>query len=465
MGKPTGFLEFERKSNVGTSPLERIKNYKEFHTPLPENERRQQASRCMDCGVPFCQNGKPIMGMVSGCPLNNLVPEWNDLLYTNEYEAAAHRLLMTNNFPEFTSRVCPALCEAACTCGLNGNPVSVKENENFIIEFAYNSGLMQPNPPKVRTDKNIAIIGSGPSGLACADQLNKRGHNVTVFEKDDRIGYFRQAEMTYTNEFYSGFSFQLTARTRKDESSYLIPFLKKEGDTYTPVKDFSVSAAELKLRYAPNEKFFQTQWNRFPVSLDAPVFTLSHTIAGKGVLGSDYTYNHTEAGIQKRFWFSAFGYTDVILKAGKVWDKVPFPLLIMPNANLSYTIQPESYSLMNAMEFMNDEYFSWDVTYFLNGWLFNRVPLLKKLKWREIVSCRGLYGHLSDKNNPALSDGLFAFPIENTQTMGKTPYVEAGVGIENIFKVLRLDYIWRLTYRDSPGIDRSGLRISLHMTF
>lgn len=188
MGKPTGFLEFERKSNVGTSPLERIKNYKEFHTPLPENERRQQASRCMDCGVPFCQNGKPIMGMVSGCPLNNLVPEWNDLLYTNEYEAAAHRLLMTNNFPEFTSRVCPALCEAACTCGLNGNPVSVKENENFIIEFAYNSGLMTPNPPKVRTDKNIAVIGSGPSGLACADQLNKRGHNVTVFEKDDRIG-------------------------------------------------------------------------------------------------------------------------------------------------------------------------------------------------------------------------------------------------------------------------------------
>ena len=109
-------------------------------------------------------------------------------------------------------------------------------------------------------------------------------------------------------------------------------------------------------------------------------------------------------------WFSAFGYTDIILKAGKVWDKVPFPLLIMPNANLSYTIQPESYSLMNAMEFMNDEYFSWDVTYFLNGWLFNRIPLLKKLKWREIVSCRGLYGHLSDKNNPDMTDGLFAFP-------------------------------------------------------
>lgn len=284
-------------------------------------------------------------------------------------------------------------------------------------------------------------------------------------EKDDRIGYYRQAEMTYTNEFCSGFSFQLTARRRTDESSYLIPFLRKDGEVYSPVKDFSTSAAELKLRYAPNEKFFQTQWNRFPVSLDAPVFTLSHTIAGKGVLGSDYTYNHTEAGIQKRFWFSAFGYTDIILKAGKVWDKVPFPLLIMPNANLSYTIQPESYSLMNAMEFMNDEYFSWDVTYFLNGWLFNRIPLLKKLKWREIVSCRGLYGHLSDKNNPDMTQGLFAFPIASTRTMGKTPYVEAGVGIENIFKALRLDYVWRLTYRDSPDIDKSGLRISLHMTF
>ncbi len=284
-------------------------------------------------------------------------------------------------------------------------------------------------------------------------------------KKDDRIGYYQQAEMTYTNEFYSGFSFQLTARRRTDETSSLIPFLQKYGEVNDPVNQFSTTAAELKLRYAPNEKFFQTQWNRFPVSLDAPVFTLSHAIAGKGVLGSDYTYNHTEAGIQKRFWFSAFGYTDVILKAGKVWDKVPFPLLIMPNANLSYTIQPESYSLMNAMEFINDEYFSWDVTYFLNGWLFNRVPLFKKLKWREVLSCRGLYGNLSDKNNPALSDGLFAFPATTTSTMGRTPYVEVGVGVENIFKVLRFDYLWRLTYRELPGVDNSGLRISLHMTF
>ena len=282
-------------------------------------------------------------------------------------------------------------------------------------------------------------------------------------QKDDRIGYQRKAELTYTNEFHSGFSFQVTTRLRKDESSHLIPFIRQDEDK-SFVKSISTSELELKLRYAPNEKFFQTQWNRFPVSLDAPVFTLTHTMAAKGVLGGDYTYHYTEAGFQKRFWFSAFGYTDVILKAGKVWNKVPFPLLIIPNANLSYTIQPESYSLMNAMEFMNDEYASWDVTYFLNGFLFNRIPLLKKLKWREVLSCRGIYGNLSDKNNPEFSEGLFAFPAGST-TMGHTPYVEVGVGVENILKVLRVDYVWRLTYRDLPNIDKSGLRISLHMTF
>lgn len=188
MGKPTGFLDYARKDNEGSGPLDRIRNYNEFHTPMLPEERRKQAARCMDCGVPFCQNGQPIMGMVSGCPLNNLIPEWNDLIYTGEFEAAAHRLLITNNFPEFTSRVCPALCEAACTCGLNGNPVSVKENENFIIENAFSSGLMKPNPPQVRTGKRVAVIGSGPSGLACAAQLNKRGHSITVYEKDDRPG-------------------------------------------------------------------------------------------------------------------------------------------------------------------------------------------------------------------------------------------------------------------------------------
>lgn len=188
MGKATGFLDYARAENSGSQPLERIKNYNEFHVPLDDEQRKDQAARCMDCGVPFCQNGKMLKGMVSGCPLNNLIPEWNDLLYRDHKEQALSRLLMTNNFPEFTSRVCPALCEKACTCGLNGSPVTVKENENAIIEFAFAHGLIAPQIPKFRSGKKIAVIGSGPSGLAAADTLNKRGHSVTVYEREDRIG-------------------------------------------------------------------------------------------------------------------------------------------------------------------------------------------------------------------------------------------------------------------------------------
>lgn len=188
MGKATGFMEFDRKTSRAVEPKNRIKNYNEFHTPLPCEEQRKQAARCMECGVPFCQSGMEIMGMTSGCPLNNLVPEWNDLVYTGNLEQAFNRLMKTNNFPEFTARVCPALCEAACTCGLNGDPVSVKENEYSIIENAYELGYAKAEPPKVRTGKSVAIIGSGPSGLAAADQLNRRGHKVTVFERSDRLG-------------------------------------------------------------------------------------------------------------------------------------------------------------------------------------------------------------------------------------------------------------------------------------
>ena len=188
MGKPTGFVEYERVEAKAVAPKERIKNFNEFHTPLSETEQRCQSARCMDCGVPFCQSGMTIKGMTSGCPLNNLIPEWNDLVYTGNWEQAYNRLHKTSNFPEFTSRVCPALCEKACTCGLNGDAVCTKENEMAIIEHAYANGLAGPKPPKARTGKRIAVIGSGPSGLAVADQLNQRGHLVTVYERADRIG-------------------------------------------------------------------------------------------------------------------------------------------------------------------------------------------------------------------------------------------------------------------------------------
>ena len=188
MGKPTGFMDYKRETSVSEAPLERIRNFNEFHTPLSKEEQQIQGARCMNCGVPFCQAGMNIMGMTSGCPLHNLVPEWNDLVYTGNWEQAYNRLHKTSNFPEFTSRVCPALCEKACTCGLNGDAVCTKENEMAIIEHAYANGLAGPKPPKARTGKRIAVIGSGPSGLAVADQLNQRGHLVTVYERADRIG-------------------------------------------------------------------------------------------------------------------------------------------------------------------------------------------------------------------------------------------------------------------------------------
>ena len=188
MGKPTGFLEYTRQGNPSEAPLARIRHYNEFHPRLGREERMRQGARCMECGVPFCQSGAVLNGMVSGCPLHNLVPEWNDLVYHGSFGHALDRLLKTNNFPEFTGRVCPALCEAACTCGLHGEPVTVRDNELGIIEDAWERGLMKPRPPKNRTGKRIAVVGSGPSGLACADQLNSRGHSVTVFEREDRPG-------------------------------------------------------------------------------------------------------------------------------------------------------------------------------------------------------------------------------------------------------------------------------------
>ena len=188
MGKPTGFLEYEREVSAEIPPKQRIKNCDEFHIPLPLEKQREQGARCMACGVPFCQAGVMIGGMASGCPLNNLVPEWNDLVYLGNWEEAYKRLMKTHCFPEFTSRVCPALCEAACTCNINGEPVCSKENERAIIENAYATGLVKPCPPQVRTGKRVAVVGSGPSGLAAAQQLNKRGHQVTVYERNDRIG-------------------------------------------------------------------------------------------------------------------------------------------------------------------------------------------------------------------------------------------------------------------------------------
>ena len=288
-------------------------------------------------------------------------------------------------------------------------------------------------------------------------------------QKDTRATYLRNFEMTYYREHYNGWAYGAVIRHFKEYSTSYAAFDRYDAEGNTEAVDsYKMSEVEFKFRFAPNEKFYQTRNYRYPITLDAPVLTVNHTMAFKGFLGSSYNYQKTEVGIQKRFWFSAFGYVDILGKAGKVWTKVPYPLLLLPNANLSYIVQMESYTNMNALEFINDEYASWDVTYFMNGALFNRIPLIKKLKWREVFSFRGMFGNLTDKNNPFLEEereNLFAFPSGSYVMDSSTPYMEVGVGIENIFKFLRLDYVWRLTYKDHPDIQTKGVRFMMKLSF
>ncbi|MDR3193920.1 MAG: DUF5686 and carboxypeptidase regulatory-like domain-containing protein [Tannerella sp.] len=288
--------------------------------------------------------------------------------------------------------------------------------------------------------------------------LKRRNNNL--------ITYMRTAELGYYREHYNGWGYGLTARHLTEWATPDVPFSRiLPGGAVTPLSRYASAQLEGKLRWAPNEKFYQSRNYRYPITLDAPVITLSHVAARKGFLGSDHTYNRTDLGVRKRFWFSPFGYLDLYAQAGKVWNKVPYPLLLIPNANLSYSIEAESYTLMDPMEFINDQYLSWETTYFMNGALFNRLPLIKYLKLREVFAFRGWYGSLSDRNNPALDpDGLYLFP-PNTFLMNRGPYMEASAGIENLFKLLRVDYVWRLSYKDHPRTPARGLRIKMVFSF
>ena len=282
-------------------------------------------------------------------------------------------------------------------------------------------------------------------------------------QKDNKMLYLRKTELLYRLETPSHFSLALSFEHNIHEQSKLLGFVYPDG---TMRNKYTEAGFKATLRYAPGEKFYQTRSYRIPITMDAPVITLSHTYMPKGFLGSLYEVNKTEVGVQKRFWFSAFGYTDIIVKGAKLWSRVSYPDLLIPNANLSYTIQRESYELMNAMEFVNDQYLSWDLTYWGNGILMNRLPLIKKLKLREVIAFRGLWGSISDKNNPAKNDDLFMFHAGALcQAMGRKPYMEMSVGLDNILTFLRVDYVWRLTYRDTPGVDKRGVRIQLHFTF
>ena len=284
--------------------------------------------------------------------------------------------------------------------------------------------------------------------------------------EDNMIGYLRKAEFSYNREHYNHFSYSLMLRNRVYESSPLMQFeTRREGISHY-VAELPQTELELSLRYAPGEKFTQNKWDRNSLLPERPVFTLSHSVALKDVLGSQFTCHHTEASARKRFWLSSFGYIEAVAKGGRVWNDVPYPLLIIPNANLSYTLQKESFALMNPMEFVADTYASWETIYYMNGLIFNRLPLIRRLGWREVIDFKGFYGSLRPGNTPNLtnSQGLYLFPGEQ-HPLGHTPYMELSIGIENIFKVLEVDYIQRLTYRNIPGTSPHGIRIRVHAQF
>lgn len=282
--------------------------------------------------------------------------------------------------------------------------------------------------------------------------------------KDYNLIYHNVNKIEYTLELKNNFSVVAGIENEIQHSSPFLQFIDGYGH-YIP--HYSETSLTLQLRYAPGEKFLQTKSYRVPINKDAPIFMLSHRFAPKGVFNSRYALNTTEFSVRKRFWFSAFGYVDAMAKAGHVWSRSPFVNLLIPNANISYTVQPESYACMNPMEFINDSFVSVDLTYMANGALFNYIPLLKKLKLRECFGFKALWGHLSRRNMPSANPALLQFPADATITrMTSTPYMEASVGIENILRCLRIDYVWRLSYLDVPyQIDRRGIRIAMHISF
>lgn len=283
-----------------------------------------------------------------------------------------------------------------------------------------------------------------------------------------KYSYMRKTSLVYEKEWNNGLSIKTWAQHLNDEPTGTLKYeWLNSNNQLIAEKSLTTVETGAQLRFAPGERPYDGragQGSVFNLSKDAPVFMLSHQVGFKGVLGGEYNYNHTEMSAEKRVWLSSFGHIDAKVKAGKIWDKVPFPLLILPNANQSLILQSEAFHLMNALEFVSDEYISWDVTYFMKGLILNRIPLIKYLKLREVVSFHGIYGKLTDKNNPSISPELFILP-EGTQPLGNTPYMECSVGLENIFKVVRVDYFRRLSYLDVPGIKKHGVRISMKFSF
>ncbi len=332
------------------------------------------------------------------------------------------------------------------------------ELEYSFVKKKYHSREFPMNGIRATYRYDVNKLGQHYMTNSASNLLNsvkRLDSNLTTYE--------RLAKLEYNIEWRNNLSLNAAVQYQHQESSRFVPFMTADG---LSVPGYTQNSMRLQLRYAPGEKFMQTYNERHNINRDAICLILAHTFGPKGLFGSEFTLNLTEFCLQKRFWFSAFGYADVIFKAAKLWDQVQFPALLWQNANVAYTVQSETFSLLNPMEFAMDQYVSLDLNYNLNGLIFNRIPLIKKLRLREVITFKSFAGSLTKKNNPAYNDNLYRFPEGGgTRVMGKTPYMEIGVGIDNILTFLRLDYIWRLSYRDTPGAPNSGLRFSFHFAF
>lgn len=348
------------------------------------------------------------------------------------------------------------------------------------LTLTYQYDNMLPSDKFISTDKDNVFTALK---VCSVDQYNYERKATLKYEREREFGLKTTAMFRHANYEPCG---ELFYRTMAGESTLQSALDRQELAGQKWVKspfnthDITVTEMSFGLRYAPGETFVNTKQRRLPVNLDAPEFTLQHTLALKGVLGGDYTYNMTEASAYKRFWLSSWGNIDVYLKGGIQWNKVPFPLLIMPAANLSYIIQDETFNLINNMEFLNDRYASLDVSWNMQGKLFNRIPLLKKLKWREFIGVKCLWGTLTDKNNPFLEQNrydntLMMFPghydmngvyqYSSNVMDSKKPYVEITAGIHNIFKLLHVEYVRRLNYNELPTANKWGVRLMIRTVF
>jgi len=321
------------------------------------------------------------------------------------------------------------------------------------LSASYQYDVFSPMDQYLNTDKDNLFVSFKTSAI---DQMSYIRSIRLKYELEPTVGLMTSAELNVSN----------------DEPAGKLFYLRNDGNS-TLIHDINTSQATFSLEYAPDKNYITSKKGRFPISKDYYALSFSHSTGFKGFMGSDYSSNLTQLGFKKRFWFSSWGKIDLNVKAGVQWNKVPFPLLIVPAANSSYYTQNGTFNLIQNMEFLNDRFASIDVLYDFNGKILNRIPLLKKLEWREIIRFKSLNGFLTNKNNPLLNAGdrdLFLFPMRNGNQTNilmypQKPYIEMSVGIHNIFKFLQVEYVRRLTYLDTPDVKKQGIRFSFVFMF